>query len=473
MKGWRSWLSSDAPGFLLYAHHPSSGGRRSDGHGMDESGDGMRWKHERGSDSEDATWQYPGWQYPPRRKDDMAERRHGNIPAWQQGAAGMEGTNRDERDGWRGNVCNGGAMGDTATEWECSAEENGHGNRTTWQHGATSKKGAAGTDGSDGWRGNECNGGAMGDTAPDGRRECECSAEENRHGNKAAWQHGATGKERAAGIDGAGGGGSDVRDGGTRTAEAAPAVQRGASGSDGDRDNDDAAGRRHISTWQHLAGDGDDSDASGSEEADGGARDGEATNAARGHAKRARRRRCNPAPAHTRAEPATTAWGQWAAQATQHIPARSGRQTEHAANGARGDGGGNKGIGKGWAKGTEAGQADYRGNTMRCSNGGCAVLCDGHWFRRGDQHGRCAECRGARGGQTARLHRYQESMAAALESGERRLVELRGLDGDGYHCVWELPRAAALQAAHDARAHVAQRRAHPAKRGRPRTGQRA
>jgi hypothetical protein len=167
-------------------------------------------------------------------------------------------------------------------------------------------------------------------------------------------------------------------------------------------------------------------------------------------------------------------WAQWRRDAVRHTPARSGRSQVHADSRARGDCGGNKGIGSGRALGTELAQVDFRRNTTRCVVRGCDALCDAHWLRRGEEeeHGLCAACRGARGVSRARQLVSQVRMAEAVESGERRLVEFRGLDADGRHIVWVLPDDAARMAASAARTRARIEEANPPARGRPRKNRR-
>lgn len=154
----------------------------------------------------------------------------------------------------------------------------------------------------------------------------------------------------------------------------------------------------------------------------------------------------------------------WRHDAVKHVPARSRREAFHAANRARGDGGGNKGIGRGMARGTEEAQADFRRNTQCCEVIGCHALVDEHWNRRGDlrKRGWCAGCRAARGASRKRHLKAQLRMAEQLDNGDRRLVVFAGGD------AWVLPPQAVYSASAAARRRVAELCAHPPRRGRPR-----
>ena len=154
----------------------------------------------------------------------------------------------------------------------------------------------------------------------------------------------------------------------------------------------------------------------------------------------------------------------WITDAKRHVPARSGRHAAHAVNRARGDGGGNKGIGRGMARGTEEAQADFRMHTLCCAVPDCDALVDAHWARRGDQtkSGWCSGCRAAHGASRKRHLKAQLRMAEQLDKRERRLVVF----ADGQ--AWVLPAQAVDCAAAAARRRVAELRAHPPRQGRPR-----
>jgi len=161
-------------------------------------------------------------------------------------------------------------------------------------------------------------------------------------------------------------------------------------------------------------------------------------------------------------------WQRWVAQSQRHVPARSGRHAEHAAERGRGPAArANAGIGTGFAKGTELAQRDFRMHTRRCES--CGALEDEHWRRRrdGDACGWCA-------GRRAERKRYiasQLRMAAALENGTRRLVTftVEPKAGGGVQKVaWLMPREAVAVAVVQARARVAALLASPPRRGRPR-----
>ena len=63
-----------------------------------------------------------------------------------------------------------------------------------------------------------------------------------------------------------------------------------------------------------------------------------------------------------------------------HVPVRSGRQAEHARLAGMGPAmRPNAGIGKGNARGTELGQADFRRATFVCGADGCNALVDLLW----------------------------------------------------------------------------------------------
>ena len=166
---------------------------------------------------------------------------------------------------------------------------------------------------------------------------------------------------------------------------------------------------------------------------------------------------------------ATAKWEEWRRDAERHAPVRSGRAEEHAANRARGDGGGNKGIGRGMALGTELATRDFRRHTRVCGAAGCDAIIDEHWQRRGDEErrGLCSWCGRRRGASRKRHLDTQLAMATALEGGERRLVEMRGGDSS----VWTLPEAAAREAASAARRRADLMREHPPTVGRPRKQQ--
>jgi len=110
-----------------------------------------------------------------------------------------------------------------------------------------------------------------------------------------------------------------------------------------------------------------------------------------------------------------------------NVPVRSGRQAEHACLAGMGPAmRPNAGIRKGNARGTELGQADFRKATFVCGADGCNALVDLLWAWRvagtrmpsvGDG---CSAC----GSNRARKRNVdnQRKMAAAVESGARRLV---------------------------------------------------
>lgn len=142
----------------------------------------------------------------------------------------------------------------------------------------------------------------------------------------------------------------------------------------------------------------------------------------------------------------------WRAAARRLVPARSGRQQEHAANKARGGHRRvNLGIGRGQALGTELAQRDFRKGTYACP---CGALIDAHWRARAGRDG--VECAiGAEGCSWCGTQRRRRAvhvagqlrMAAQLAARRRRLL-LKGDDG----IRWVLPRAAADNAVATARA---------------------
>ena len=133
-----------------------------------------------------------------------------------------------------------------------------------------------------------------------------------------------------------------------------------------------------------------------------------------------------------------------------HVPARSGRYREQVENQGRGGAARiNKGIGRGYAKGTELAQEDSRANTWVCGGAGCSALVDVHWARRRAKAARpehaafapadgCAHC--APAFKRAQYVKGQRKMARQLASGERRLVRRHGQRAD--RDMWEQPTAA-------------------------------
>ena len=160
-------------------------------------------------------------------------------------------------------------------------------------------------------------------------------------------------------------------------------------------------------------------------------------------------------------------WEAWRRESALHVPARSGRQAVHAANRARGDGGGNKGAGTGNALGTQLAQEDFRRDTERCGTEGCDALVDTHWARRGNasQLGKCAYCRGARGVSRKMQVYSQYQMACQLHNQERRLVFFEP-GKQAAHQAWVYPIDAAVHAAALAIQRAEDMRDNPPKRGR-------
>ena len=158
----------------------------------------------------------------------------------------------------------------------------------------------------------------------------------------------------------------------------------------------------------------------------------------------------------------------WLPLATAHTPARSGRRHIHArmrASGAASHP--NRGIGRGFALGTELALADFRESTTVCHSPDCAALMDEHWLRRSRCES-CGWCRGLRSNIGKHI-RNQLKMADALEDGTRRLV-VWVLQADPLLpdlTPFTLPPAAVTQAVTEVRARVSYLRAHPPRRGRP------
>ena len=154
----------------------------------------------------------------------------------------------------------------------------------------------------------------------------------------------------------------------------------------------------------------------------------------------------------------------WIHLANAHVPARSGREQIHARERASGAASHtNRGIGRGYALGTELAQADFRESTCVCQSTSCAALMDEHWVRRSG-HTRCGWCRGCRGNIGKHI-RYQLAMAHALENGDRRLVSW--VVHDAYLTPYTLPLEAVTLAVAEARMRVGHMQAHPPRRGRP------
>lgn len=86
----------------------------------------------------------------------------------------------------------------------------------------------------------------------------------------------------------------------------------------------------------------------------------------------------------------------------------------------------NAGIGSGFAKGTEDGQADFRRATFCCEAPGCHGLVDVFiaWKAAGTRQPNISDGCTACGPSRARKQsvQHQRAMAMALELGERRLV---------------------------------------------------
>jgi hypothetical protein len=110
-----------------------------------------------------------------------------------------------------------------------------------------------------------------------------------------------------------------------------------------------------------------------------------------------------------------------------HVPARSGRESEHAWLRSMGTHmRPNWGIGSGNARGTQLAQEDFRRATFVCDAPGCCALIDLHWARRraGQRLPRVGDGCTACGSGRARTQNLdgQRRMARDLERGSRRLV---------------------------------------------------